>query len=42
MNRMTNVPYSIVDVIQGLIIIFVIAKVILHRKDTSAVNRKTK
>jgi simple sugar transport system permease protein len=26
MQRMTNVPYSIVDVIQGLIIIFVIAR----------------
>ncbi|MDR1192980.1 MAG: ABC transporter permease [Peptococcaceae bacterium] len=28
MQRMTNVPYSIVDVIQGLIIIFVIAGVV--------------
>ena len=26
MQRMTEVPYSVVDVIQGLIIIFVIAK----------------
>ena len=26
MQRMTDVPYSVVDVIQGLIIIFVIAK----------------
>ena len=42
MNRMTNVPYSIVDVIQGLIIIFVIAKVILHRKNPSASVRKAK
>ena len=40
MNRMTNVPYSIVDVIQGLIIIFVIAKVILHRKNPSTVSKK--
>ena len=36
----TNVPYSIVDVIQGLIIIFVIAKVILHRKNPSTVSKK--
>ena len=42
MNRMTNVPYSIVDVIQGLIIIFVIAKVILHRKNPSASGKKVK
>ncbi len=42
MNRMTNVPYSIVDVIQGLIIIFVIAKVILHRKNSSAAVKKSK
>lgn len=42
MNRMTDVPYSIVDVIQGLIIIFVIAKVILHRKNPSAAVKKAK
>ena len=42
MNRMTNVPYSIVDVIEGLIIIFVIAKEVLHRKYISASNRKVK
>ncbi len=42
MNRMTNVPYSIVDVIQGLIIIFVIAKVILHRKNQSASVKRAK
>ena len=28
MQRMTDVPYSVVDVVQGLIIIFVVAKVI--------------
>ena len=42
MNRMTEVPYSIVDVIQGLIIIFVIAKVILHRKNLSKTANKAK
>lgn len=42
MNRMTDVPYSIVDVIQGFIIIFVIAKVILHRKNPSATVKNAK
>jgi ABC-type uncharacterized transport system permease subunit len=32
MQRMTNVPYSVVDVIEGLIIIFVIAKTIVNNK----------
>ena len=32
MQRMTNVPYSVVDVIQGLIIILIIAKVGLSAK----------
>ena len=30
MQRMTDVPYSVVDVVQGLIIIFVVAKVIFQ------------
>ena len=34
MQRMTNVPYSVVDVIQGLIIILIIAKVGLSAKIT--------
>ncbi len=33
MQRMTDVPYSIVDVIQGLIIIFVIAGIVGRGKD---------
>ena len=34
MQRMTNVPYSIVDVIQGLIIIFVIAGIVGQGRKT--------
>ncbi len=30
MQRMTEVPYSIVDIIQGLVIVFVIARTALH------------
>lgn len=43
MQRMTNVPYSVVDVIQGLIIIFVIAKnVVWGRINLSAFRKKGK
>ena len=43
MKRMTDVPYSVVDVIQGLIIIFVIAKnVVWDRCDPMKLFRKKK
>ncbi len=40
MQRMTNVPYSVVDVIQGLIIILIIAKVGLSSGITRIFERK--
>lgn len=30
MQRMTEVPYSVVDIIQGLVIVFVIARTAIH------------
>ena len=30
MQRMTDVPYSIVDIIQGLVIVFIIARTTLN------------
>jgi ABC-type uncharacterized transport system permease subunit len=41
MQRMTEVPYSVVDVIQGLIIIFVVAKALFRfRRSGRAAHRE--
>ena len=42
MQRMTSVPYSVVDAIQGLIIIFVIAKASFSERIDAAVSKLTR
>lgn len=42
MQRMTEVPYSIVEVIQGLIIVFVIARAVFQSRGSQITARKTR
>ncbi|MGN0204366.1 MAG: ABC transporter permease [Coprococcus sp.] len=42
MQRMTEVPYSIVDIIQGLVIVFVIARTAIHFRWPQKLLRKEK